>query len=169
MGTYRLKAAVLFLALTVIFGSAYVRAQDEKTDSQAQEARDILLKPSDIKWMDAPPALPKGAKIAILEGDPKTPGPLTMRLKFPANYRIPPHTHIGLEHVTVLSGVFHVGKGDKFDPKNGAVLNPGSFFVMVPGTNHFAWTTKREAVIQIHSTAPWDIKYVDPADDPRNK
>src|SRR3954468_11096029 len=82
--------------------------------------------PDQVKWGSGPNALPAGAQMAVLEGDPMKPGPFTIRLKFPNNYRIPPHSHGRTEHVTVLSGSIHVGMGDKFDEKSMTSFGPGS-------------------------------------------
>src|ERR671910_895717 len=72
-----------------------------------------LLK--ETKWQDGPPSLPKGAQIAILEGDPSKEGPFVFRVKVPDGYRIPTHTHPKTERVTVIQGTFHIGMGEKFD------------------------------------------------------
>ena len=47
-------------------------------------------------------------------------------------------------------------------------LRPGSFTAMAPGMPHYA-STNEETVIQISTTGPWAVHYVNPADDPRNK
>src|SRR2546425_8994513 len=52
-----------------------------------------LFTPDQISWMNAPNALPAGAKLAVLEGDPFKSGLYTMRLSMPAGYEIPPHFH----------------------------------------------------------------------------
>src|SRR5918996_2952982 len=83
--------------------------------SQAQEAGHILLESADINWTDAPPSMPPGAQIAVIEGDLEKAESFTFRLKLPANYNIAPHTHPAIEHVTVLSGTFYMGAGDQFD------------------------------------------------------
>ncbi|HKA88176.1 MAG TPA: cupin domain-containing protein [Haliangiales bacterium] len=75
-----------------------------------------MLGPTDVKWGDAPPSLPPGAKFALIEGDPKAANQLvTFRLKLPRGYKIPPHSHPADEHVTVISGTLHMGMGDTFD------------------------------------------------------
>jgi quercetin dioxygenase-like cupin family protein len=89
-----------------------------------------------------------------------------MRLRFPAGYRIPAHSHPAIEHITVLSGVFGIGMGDELDISRGQAMPAGSFVVMPVGHNHFAWT-EAETVVQLHGIGPWGITYVDPADDPR--
>ena len=63
----------------------------------------------DAKWSPAPPFLPKGAQIAVLEGDPSKPGLYAVRLKFPEHYAIPAHSHPTNEHVVVTSGALVFG------------------------------------------------------------
>ena len=125
-----------------------------------------MIAPADLKWADNP-ALPPGAQIAVIEG--KTPEePFTIRLRFPANYKIPAHWHPTVERVTVISGTFHLGIGDKLDPAKTMALAAGSIAIMPPKTNHFAWTSE-PTVVQLHGIGPRGITYVNPADDPRKK
>ncbi len=126
-----------------------------------------LVRPADLKWEDVP-SLPKGAKIAVIEGPMSEAVPFTVRIKVPAHYRIPPHWHPAVERVTVLSGTFHMGLGDTFDRKKTMAVGTGGVMIMQPNTNHFAWTSKA-TVIQLHGTGPWGITYVNPEDDPRKK
>ena len=122
----------------------------------------------ELGWRDAPPSLPPGAKIAVLEGDPTQPGPFTFRLKLPAGYRLPPHTHPVIEHVTVVSGALSIGQGERWDDTKLVRLDAGDFIHMPPGMSHFAAATG-ETVVQLHSTGPWGITYVNPQDDPRKE
>lgn len=128
-----------------------------------------LFTPSDVtlKWMDAPNALPAGAKLAVLEGNPFAEGLYTMRLWMPDGYKLPPHWHLRVEHVTVISGAFNLGMGEKFDQSVGRRMPAGSFGFLPPQMKHFAWATG-ETVIQLHGLGPWEIVYVNPGDDPRN-
>ena len=121
----------------------------------------------DLKWA-AVPSLPAGAQIAVLEGPMNQAAPFTVRLKFPAGYRIPPHTHPAIERVTVLSGTFHMGMGEKFDPKAAQAVRAGELMIMQPGTAHYAWA-EGETVVQLHGMGPWGITYINPADDPRQR
>jgi hypothetical protein len=121
----------------------------------------------DTQWGDAPPIIPPGAKIAVLAGNPGAEVPYTVRLKFPAHYQIPPHTHPKDENVTVLKGTVFFGMGDKFNATGGKPLGVGGFTTMTTGMNHYAYT-ENEAVILLHGIGPIDFKYVNPADDPRN-
>jgi anti-sigma factor ChrR (cupin superfamily) len=106
--------------------------------------------------------------VAVLEGDPSKEGEFVMRLKMPDGYRVPPHTHGKTERVTVLSGEFYIGMGEKFDEKAGKAMPAGTYGHWPAGMKHFAWV-KGETVIQLHGTGPWSIQYVNPDDDPRNK
>ena len=124
--------------------------------------------PDKLEWKDGPPSLPKGAKIAVLEGDPSKEGPFVFRVKAPDGYRIPPHTHPKMERVTVISGTFNIGMGKKFDQKATKAMPAGAYGYWEPDMEHFVWT-KGETVAQFHGVGPWVIKYVNPEDDPRNK
>jgi len=123
--------------------------------------------PDAIHWGPAPDALPPGAEFSVLEGNPMRPAPYTMRLKMLDGYKIPPHHHLRREHVTVISGAFKVGMGDSFDAEKMNECAPGSFAYLEPTVHHYAMA-KVETVIQLHGTGPWEIKYVNPADDPRH-
>lgn len=127
----------------------------------------VLNVPGQVEWKDGPASLPKGAKIAVLEGDPGKEGPFVFRVKVPDGYRIPPHTHPKVERVTVVSGTFNIGMGDKFDREKTQSMPAGSYGYWKEGMQHFVWT-KGETIVQFHGMGPWSIKYVNPADDPRN-
>ena len=90
-----------------------------------------------------------------------------MRLKFPDGYEIPPHTHPKVEHVTVISGTFNLGMGERFDKAKSEPMPAGTFGFWPSGMKHFAWA-KGETVVQLHGTGPWAINYLRPEDDPRN-
>lgn len=132
----------------------------------AQEAP-ILVAPDDVKWAEGPPNLPGGAQASLIFGDPKKEGPFTLRLKMPADYKIPPHFHPDTETVTVLSGSFNVSMGDKFDASKAKSMPTGSFIAVPAKSPHFAFT-KEASVIQVSAHGPWSLTYVNPADDPRN-
>ena len=131
------------------------------------QADHLMVTPKDLKWADVP-SLPPGAKIAVIQGPMNEAKPFTVRLKFPANYKIPAHSHPAIEHVTVISGTFNMGTGDKLDKKETMALSAGSVAIMQPKTNHFAWT-KTETIVQLHGVGPWAVNYVNPSDDPRKK
>jgi hypothetical protein len=60
------------------------------------------------------------------------------------------------------------GKGDKFNAEASESLPAGSFVRMPKEMRHFAWA-KGETIIQVHGIGPFEINYVNAADDPRKK
>jgi len=125
--------------------------------------------PDQVKYGPAPPFLPPGAQLAVLEGDPMaSSGDFTIRLKMPDGYKVAPHTHPNQENVTVLSGTLKVGMGDKFDASKMMSFGPGSFAYLEPSMHHYA-AAAGETVIQIHGMSPVKFNYINPADDPTPK
>ena len=110
-------------------------------------------------WKPAPPTLPKGAQVAVLEGDPKAAAMFTMRIKLPAGSIVPPHWHPRDERVTVLSGEVVVGFGDTF-AKSGTTFHAGGFYVNPPDVHHYLWVPK-ESVLQLTCMGPWELHTVD--------
>ena len=157
------KQKVAALILVGIF-SVVTQVQAQVTHM----ADHIMVMPDSIMWAESPPGLPPGAKLAVIDGDPKVAGLFTMRAKLPANYNIMPHWHPADEHVTVIEGSLYMGVGEKFDEKAAKEIPAGGFAVMNTGTRHYAFT-KKESILQIHGMGPWGITYVNAADDPRNK
>ncbi len=127
----------------------------------------VSILPSDLKWSDAPSVAP-GAQIAVIEGDLKAAVPFTFRLRLAANSRIGVHTHPVVERVTVISGTFYLGIGDKFDPAKARGYTPGGITIMPVGMPMYVFT-KEDTIVQIHGTGPWGITFLSPADDPRKK
>ena len=121
-----------------------------------------------VQWNPAPPILPPGAQLAVLEGNPGAKGPIVMRLKLPADYVIPPHWHSMHERITVISGTFNIGNGDAVDRKTSQPLAAGGFLSLPAKMHHYAWV-KVPTVVQINLEGPFDLFYVNPADDPQKK
>jgi quercetin dioxygenase-like cupin family protein len=156
------------LAVALTFSSLVLGA-DEKTKAKepaAANSEHVMFAAADLKWNDGPPSLPAGAKIAVLEGDPKKEGLFTIRLQMPAGFKIPAHTHPTAEHVTVISGTLNLGMGPKFDDNMAQAMTAGGYAVMPAGMQHFAGS-KEGCVVQVHAMGPFEVKYVNPADDPR--
>jgi quercetin dioxygenase-like cupin family protein len=126
----------------------------------------VMSTTADLKWGQGPPALPKGAQLTVLYGDPGKAGPFAIRLRLPAGYRINPHWHPTDEHVTVIAGTFSMGMGDTFDAKALKALPAGGFALMPAEARHYAMT-RGGATVQVHGTGPFALTYVNPADDPR--
>jgi quercetin dioxygenase-like cupin family protein len=135
--------------------------------AQAQQHGHTIAMPELLKWVE--PAVLPGARLAVVQGDPSKEGLFVYRLKMPAGYRIPPHLHKASENVTVLSGAFFVGAGEKFDPRAGHELPVGGFVSIPPDHPHFAWAGTQETVVQVHGVGPSDLRFVNPEDDPRKK
>lgn len=127
----------------------------------------VMLQPSAMQWTDAPNSLPAGAKITILEGDPSKAGPFTLRLQAPPEYKVMPHYHPAIEHVTVIEGELYMGHGDKFDETKATAMPAGSFSAIPVKMTHYAFTKSKTTILQLHGIGPWDIIYVDPTNDPR--
>jgi len=122
----------------------------------------------EIKWGPAPPVFEKGASMAVISGDPSKAGPFVVRLKMPAGYKIAPHWHPTDENVTVISGTFSLGMGEKFDVKALKSLAAGGYGLMPAEMRHFAMA-KTAATVQVHGTGPFALNYVNPADDPSKR
>lgn len=127
----------------------------------------VAMQPDALKWAAAPPALPPGSEIAVLDGDPGSEGLFVVRVRMPANYKVPLHTHPTDENVTVIEGTLHISMGTADDPTRGEVVPTGGFFHMAKNVQHAAWATS-PTIIQIHGMGPFAINYVNPEDDPRN-
>jgi quercetin dioxygenase-like cupin family protein len=154
------SALAMFLALVF----PQVRLSAEETQSADMR----LYPPTTMEWKEGPASLPPGAKMALLEGDPTKEGPFVMRLQFPDGYHIRPHTHPKTERVTVISGAFYLATEEKLDRRDAKKLPAGSFGYWPAGMKHAAWA-EGETVVQLHGVGPWQINYVNPADDPRNR
>jgi len=157
----KITSFALFAVALAIYSFAF--ALDEKPMAKTEH---MVYAAADLKWGPAPASLPTGAEDAILQGDPGKAGPFTIRLKMASGYKVAPHTHPTAEAITVISGTFALGSGPKFDENAGKEMAAGAFSVMPAGMQHYAWC-KNDCVIQVNSTGPFEIKYVNPADDPR--
>ena len=133
----------------------------------AQHAGHTLVQADTLKWGPAPPAFP-GAHAAVLAGNPAKEGPFVFRLKFPAGYKIAPHSHPIDENVTVISGVVHMGTGDQEDANKELVMKAGDYVLVAKGTVHYV-RMPQETVMQVHGNGPSGINFANPADDPRTK
>lgn len=137
--------------------------------AQAADTMDATVLPADqIAWSEGPPSIPPGAQAASLYGNPGAEELFALRLKLPADYHIPPHTHPRPEIVTVLSGTLLLGHGEAADRDAAEPLPAGSFFALEPGHAHFVYADG-ETVIQLNSSGPWALEYIDAADDPRTQ
>ena len=156
--------AIIGSALATFFTVAIIHAQLSAEEMQSTDMQ--LYSPTAIEWKAAPAACPRGQRW-LSEGDPTKEGAFVVRFQFPDGYHVPPHTHPKTERVTVISGILHLSTGEALDRSSAKKLPAGSFGYWPAGIKHTAWS-EGETVIQLHGTGPWQINYVNPADDPRN-
>ncbi len=125
----------------------------------------VMVAPADLKWGDPPPVFEKGASFTVVSGNPMAEGLYVVRLKVPAGYRINPHWHPTDEHVTVISGTFLLGMGEKFDKEAMKEIPTGGYALLPAEMRHYAMA-KTDAIVQVHGMGPFKLTYVNPADDP---
>jgi quercetin dioxygenase-like cupin family protein len=136
----------------------------QAVSASARESEHNL--PPGVTWGPAPAIFPRGAQMAVLQGDPGGTSLFTVRLRMPDNYIIPPHTHPNDEIVTVIDGTFRVGMGSTFDRKSMMTLGEGGFAVAPANHAHFA-VTRGRTIVQVHALGPFAMTYVNPADTPK--
>jgi len=160
-----LMLSAFALAQTTPAAKPAAKSTKKMSMKMAKPAMTSMM-PDDIKWSAAPDSLPAGTQIAVLSGNPMKPGPFVIRLKTAAGEKIAPHWHPTSENITVISGEFLVGTGDKYDESIAKSYPAGSFLSMPAHMHHFAGA-KGDTVVQVESNGPFVIHYVNPSDDPR--
>jgi hypothetical protein len=167
-----MKISATLLAFAFLYAAPALAADAEKKaepakKSDAMKGEATSVNAAEVKFGPAPPDLPKGAELAVLHGDPGKPHPFTIRLKMPAGYKIPPHWHTKDEQLTILSGTFILHMGDTMDAPASNLTAGGYHFL--PGKMHHAAETKGETILQLDGVGPFDIHYLNPADNPNPK
>jgi quercetin dioxygenase-like cupin family protein len=162
LGFARMRILTASIALTAFAATAALAGDAAKKAAAGKEA--VSLAAGDMKWTDVPPDLPKGAQMSVLHGDPTKKGVFTLRLKMPSGYKIPPHWHSNDEQLTILSGTFLLHMGDTMDAP-AHELGPGAYHFL-PAKMHHAAETKTETILQLDGPGPFDIHYINPADNP---
>lgn len=159
-----MKVTAQVLRTALVLGFVAVQSIHGQSDQQVMQA------PAEAHWGPDPPMLPAGAEIAVLAGNPMAAAPYTIRLKFPAHYQIPAHSHPTDENVVVVSGALTFGMGDKLQPQapGNKTLSAGGFALMPANMNHFAYSGAAPTTIVLYGQGPVEFKYVNPGDDPRN-
>jgi quercetin dioxygenase-like cupin family protein len=139
--------AVLVLVFGFIASSAYAQADDKMMETH----------PAALKWADSGiPGFRPGMMLAVISGDPAKEGPYVIRLKFPAGYRFPGHWHPGAENLTVLSGNFRLGMGEKTDATKLKTYRAGDFLYIPANMAHFGGS-RGVTVIQLHGNGPFGV------------
>jgi uncharacterized RmlC-like cupin family protein len=127
-----------------------------------------FILPEDVNWKPFP-AFPPSARLAVLVGEPSKPGLYMVCVKVPAGVKLMPHIHPEDRIYTVISGVFYIGLGDRFDGDQVNAYPPGAVMVLPGGTPHFHWAKSGEYVTQVTAIGPLGLEYLDPSDDPRRQ
>jgi quercetin dioxygenase-like cupin family protein len=153
------------ISQSLLIGIVVLASAASTATAQTADAHKIVS-PQEIKWGPAPASLPPGAELAVLYGDPSKEGVFAMRLKAAKGYYIPPHTHPRPEINTVISGTVRLGMGETADHSKAQPLPAGSFFALSPGMAHSVFFDE-DTVVQVNTSGPWGINYVNPKDDPR--
>jgi mannose-6-phosphate isomerase-like protein (cupin superfamily) len=152
----------LLLYCSNVFSQTANPVIDESHDVVLLQNKEPLQICADsLKWTDAKAPLPPGAKIAVLEGNPKESGHFTFRIKMPANYKIPPHVHPVDERATVISGAMYIGFGDSLDMSKAKKISAGCFYLNPAGMHHYAFTGKEETILQVSTNGPWGLHYIE--------
>jgi quercetin dioxygenase-like cupin family protein len=163
-----LKTFVALIGVASIVGTVSVAAQTATTSKPAQPTKHLMVAADAVKWGPGPPALPPGAQAAVLDGDPGKTGLFVIRVKFPDGYQVPPHAHPNDEHLVIVSGTLMAALGDKVDEAAMRAMSAGTYAKMPARTNHYV-RAKGETTVQITAMGPFEVKYVNPSDDPRAK
>jgi quercetin dioxygenase-like cupin family protein len=131
-----------------------------------QDAFKVILS-EEIDWRPFP-AFPPSVRLAVVVGQPSEAAPYVIRVKVPRGVKLMPHRHPEDRVYTVMSGVFYIGLGDRFDPEKLQAYSPGSVIVLPGNTSHFHWARSGEYVSQVTAIGPLGLEYVNPKDDPRS-
>jgi quercetin dioxygenase-like cupin family protein len=154
-----MRRTVLFVAL-ILMSAPFLSAQT------APKSKSKAAKSATLHWGPAPPVFPKGARMAVVSGDPGTAGEFVVQLSMPAGYKIPPHFHPTDETVQVKKGTFLVGMGDTFDAKSTKPMKVGDKGTIPAQMHHFA-ATKGAVIVSVTAMGPFAMTYVNPADNPQ--
>jgi len=128
---------------------------------------ETLRQMAGLNWIDVKiPRLPPGARIAILQGSLREPGPLVFDLYLPPGYSFPAHYHETDEQVTTLSGSVFLGgmDGSAFNRAAGKRLGPGELHKLPAHMPHWVYTGSQSVIARIDSSGPYAIRWVE---DPR--
>jgi quercetin dioxygenase-like cupin family protein len=151
-----------FVGVGLVALLASVTSVESRAQAVPSSGHHTIVSSGDIQWKPLRP----GAEIAVISGDPDRAGvPFVMRFRYRGTARIPPHWHPTDEHITVLSGTFLIGMGERADEASTIELAAGAYAMVPAKMPHYAWA-KGDTVVQIHGIGPFAINYVNPADDP---
>jgi len=156
-----MKKIIACVAIGLMSWAGVAAADQTQTNMPSH----VVLTPSAMKWGEAPSVFPKGASFTVLSGDPSKAGIFVIRLKMPAGYKIMPHWHPTDEHVTVISGTFSLGMGEKFNQSMMKKLPVGGYARLPAEMRHYAMAVT-PVTVQVEAMGPFAMTYVNSADDP---
>ena len=140
-------------------------AESARTHHAGQDVFKAILS-EDIDWKPFA-AFPPEVRLAVVVGEPSREGPYVVRVKVPRGVKLMPHRHREDRVYTVVSGVFYIGLGDRFDADRLEAYPPGSVIILPGETSHFHWARSGEYITQVTAIGPLALEYVTPDDDPR--
>ena len=121
----------------------------------AQAADEVKIISPDSVVYRAESSVP-GVSTALIDGNPKQ-GPYTVRAKFAQNVKVPAHFHPDTRIVTVLSGTYYFGSGDKYDFAAIKGYGPGTTIVVPANSPHYAGSAEDGAIVQESGVGPTGI------------
>jgi uncharacterized RmlC-like cupin family protein len=159
------RVAIVAACIVLLATAAFAQ---QTTGTSGTMKSHVVFYPSEARWSPAPPGLPEGAEITVLEGDPTQAGLFTIQLKMPDGYKLSPHWHPTDERVTVVQGNLMAGMGETWEERSMREMTPGGF-MMLPAKNPHYVMAKGETIVQVQAEGPFDLTYINPTDDPRKK
>ncbi len=150
-----------------IAAAALAIASAARADEPMKSKTPVFVNAKEIKWQPGLPDLPKGVQMTVMYGDPSKAGPYAARLKMPDGYKVPPHWHTQDEQLTIVEGTLVMYMGDSMKSE-GHPLDAGGYHFL-PGKMHHSAEAKGDTVVQVQGMGPFDIHYINPADNPNPK
>jgi quercetin dioxygenase-like cupin family protein len=144
---YKVNSKITTLIFTIVISSSLY----------ATTATTVTTTPDELKWTSVKD-MPPGAEVTVLSGNPAKKEMFIARVKLPANYVVPAHSHAIAEYDTVISGTYYLGTGNIANTEKGIALPAGSFALLPPHTPHYGWT-KEETILQVSGVGPWGMIY----------
>ena len=126
----------------------------------AQKANIVQLTRDDIKWRPGA----GGVSFALAYGNPTKSALYAMLVKYPPNFKAPPHFHPIEQVVTVIEGTIYAGLGETFNAGKLKPYTSGSVFTEPLNMSHFSLTKEEGAMVVITGIGPHSTKYVKPAE-----
>src|SRR5262245_41969431 len=150
--------------------NAFIKEATRETVRPHQRGQAVFraILPDEIDWKPFA-AFPASVRLAVVVGQPLRDGPYTIRVKVPHGIKLMPHRHPEDRIYTVISGIFYIGLGDKFDAEKLKAYPPGAVIILPGSTSHFHWAKSGDYITQVTAIGPLGLEYINAKDDPRNE